>query len=197
MRLPRVILLTVAAAVAYVAWPIHTALQIREAMIAGDVATLTRKIEWESVRTSLKASIAPETIARLEADPDGPKPSLWQRVKSAVAPRLAGNVVDRYVTPQNLPVLLGYRRMWRGTLQPVLGREEPQTVLAGTMFADTAVDKFASFWKRLRRAVFTSPGTLILEVEDKYNAGRHYIGTMELIGLEWKLTALTLSGPGL
>ena len=192
-RLPRVILYLFAMLVAYVAWPLYTALQIRDAMIAGDTATLTRKVQWETVRSSLKASITPEMVARLEADPNAPQPSLWQRVKSAVAPRVAGNVIDRYVTPQNLPVLLGYRRIWRGTLQPVIGPEEPPTALAGSVFAGTAVDRFASFWTRLRRATFQSPSRLVLEVQDKYNAGRHYIGTLELVGFEWKLTALTIT----
>jgi hypothetical protein len=196
-RLSRVILLVFAGLLAYVAWPLHAAMQIRDAMVAGDVATLTRKVEWESVRRSLKASMSPEALARLEADPGSPQPSLWQRVKSAVAPRLAGNVIDRYVTPENLPVLLGYRRVWRGTLQPALGREEPRTVLADTMLANTAFDRFASFWQRLRRATFLSPGKLVLEVEDKYKAGRRYIGTLELVGYEWKLTALAIAGPDL
>jgi Protein of unknown function (DUF2939) len=192
-RLPRIILYLFAMIVAYVAWPLYTALQIRDAMIAGDTATLTRKIEWDSVRTSLKASVTPEMIARLEADPNAPQPSMWQRVKSAIAPRVAANVIDRYVTPQNLPVLLGYRRLWRGTLQPVLGREEPKTALADTMFAGTTIDRFASFWRRLRRATFQTPNRLVLEVEDTYKAGRHYIGTLELVGFEWKLTALTIT----
>jgi Protein of unknown function (DUF2939) len=196
MRLPRVILFIVALLAAYVAWPLYTALQIREAMVAGDVATLTRKIEWDSVRASLKASISPETLARLEADPNSPQPSMWQRVKSAVAPRLAGNVIDRYVTPDNLPVLLGYRRL-RGALRPMLGQQEPPTVLAGTMFAGTLFDRFGSFWKRLRRATFHVPGKLVVEVEDKYTAGRFYTSTLEMVGFEWKLTGLTISGPDL
>jgi hypothetical protein len=65
------------------------------------------------------------------------------------------------------------------------------------MLADTTVDRFASFWKRLRRAAFYSPGKLVLEVEDKHNTGRHYIGTLELIGFEWKLTGLAVTGPDL
>jgi Protein of unknown function (DUF2939) len=196
MRFPRVVLFAVVLLSAYVVWPLYTALQIREAMIAGDVATLTRRVEWESVRASLKASISPETLARLEADPDSPKPSMWQRVKSMVAPSLAGNVIDRYVTPQNLPVLLGYRRL-RGTLRPVLGLPEPPTVLTGTMFAGSSIDRFASFWKRLRRATFHIPGKLVVEVEDKYTAGRTYTSTLELVGFEWKLTALTISSADL
>ena len=50
-------------AIAFAAWPVYTALEIREAVIAGDTATLNRKVEWEALRASLKASITPETIA--------------------------------------------------------------------------------------------------------------------------------------
>lgn len=193
-RRPRVIVIILGLMAAYVIWPLYTALQIRDAMISGDTATLVRKIEWDTVRASLKASMSPEAIARLEADPNAPPPSLWQRVKSAVAPRLAGTVIDRYVTPESLPVLLGYRRFWRGTVQPALGREEPPTALAGTLFAGSAVDRFASFWRRLRRAVFQSLTRIEIEVQDRYQPGRSYTGTLELRGFEWKLTALTVTG---
>jgi len=196
-RLPRVILILLALVIGYWAWPLHAALQIRNAMISGDSATLARRIEWDSVRTSLKASMSPETIARLEADPNAPQPSLWQRIKSTVAPRMAVSVIDRYVTPENLPVLLGYRRIWRGTIQPALGYPEPPTVMADTWFAGSAIDRFASLWKRLRRAVIHSPAKVVVEVEDKYHPGRSYIGTLELRGLDWKLTELSIAGTGL
>src|ERR1041384_4718751 len=147
-RVPRYILLITAVVVGYWAWPLHAALEIREAMKSGDSATLARRIEWHSVRASLKASLGPEAVARLEADSESPQPTLWQRIKATVAPRLAVSVIDRYVTPENLPVLLGYRRIWRGTIQPALGYTEPPTILADTMFAGTVVDRFASFWTR-------------------------------------------------
>lgn len=189
-------ILVVPFAVAFAAWPVHTALEIREAVIAGDTATLNRKVEWESLRASVKASITPETIARLMTDPDAPKPSLWQRVKAAVAPSMADSVIDRYVTPEHLPVLLGYRRIYRGSVRPALGLKEPPSALEGTWLGGTAVDRFASFWTRVRRAVFVSPTRFVLEVEDKYRPGRSFVGTLELKGYEWKLTALSVTGSG-
>jgi hypothetical protein len=33
-------------------------------------------------------------------------------------------------------------------------------------------------------------------VEDKYKPDRRYIGTLELRGIEWKLTSLTVAGDG-
>ena len=71
--------------------------------------------------------------------------------------------------------------------------QEPPTVLAGTMLQGTSIDRFASFWRRLRHATFHSPGKLVVEIEDKYNTARHYISTLELVGFEWKLTALRRS----
>ena len=183
-------------AIAYMAWPFYSALQIRDAMIAGDTSTLARKIEWESVRATLKASMSAETLARLEKAPDAPKPSLWQRVKATVAPRMAESVIDRYVTPEQLPVFLGYRRIWRGTVQPVIGPAEPKTVLADTWLGGTPVDRLVSFYRRVRRAVFHSLTRFELEMEDKYRPDRRYTSVFELKGFDWKLTALSVSGAG-
>ena len=193
-RLPRIIIISLVVVLAYMAWPFVTALQIRDAMIRGDTITLNRKIEWESLRASLKASISPDEAARLAADPDAPPPSLWQRVKVAVGASVTSTVVDRYVTPDRLPVLVGYRRMWRGTIQPAIGVEEPPTALATTMLGGTAIDRFVSFWKRLRSAIFHSPGYLEIEVADKYTPARSYRATLELVGWEWKLTRMTING---
>ncbi len=193
-RLPRIIIISLVVVLAYMAWPFVTALQIRDAMIRGDTITLNRKIEWESLRSSLKASISPDTAARLAADPEAPPPSLWQRVKVAVGASVTSTVIERYVTPERLPVLVGYRRMWRGTVQPAIGVEEPPTALANTMLGGTALDRFVSFWKRLRSAIFHSPTYLEIEVADKYTPARTYRATLEFVGWEWKLTRMAING---
>jgi hypothetical protein len=181
----------------YVAWPICSALEIRHAIKSGDTATLARKIEWDSLRASLKASITADTLARLEAQPDAPQPSVWQRVTAAVAPTVASSAIDRYVTPENLPWLLGVQKAYRERMRPALGVKEPTSALAGTWLDGTAIDRFGSFWRRVRSAVFFSPTRFQLEVEDKHRPGRRYIGTLELRGLEWKLTQLVITGGGL
>jgi Protein of unknown function (DUF2939) len=181
-------------AAAYIAWPLYTVLTIREAMRSGDTATLSSKVEWDSVRASLKASMSAEALAALETEPGAPKPTLWQRVKSTIAPSMAGNVVDRYATPEHLPVFLGYRRIWRGTLQPVIARADPPTALAGTWLDGTVIDRFVAFYGRIRRAVFHSLTRFEIEVADRHRLERSYTGILELKGLEWKLTSLTISG---
>ena len=179
---------------AYIAWPLLTALQIRQAMLAGDTATLERKIEWEAVRTSLKQSLSAEAKARLETDPAAPPPSWWQRFKAYVAPTLADTAVDRYVTPQHLPSLVGYRQTYHNTVRPALGLKEPPTVLAGTWLGGTPIDRAASFYARVRRAVFYSLTRFEVEIVDRYRPERRYVGTFELKDFEWKLTALAILG---
>jgi hypothetical protein len=197
MRTLKLLPLLFLLALAYLAWPLLTAWQIREAMIAGDTPTLQRKIEWASVRTSLKQSLSAEAQARLESDPNTPAPSLWQRIKATIAPTLAESAVDRYVTPENLPAFFGYRETYRNTIRPALGMKEPPTVLAGTPFAGTPIDRLASFYARVRRAVFYSLTRFEVEVVDRYQPERRYVSTFELRGLEWKLTALAILGAGL
>jgi hypothetical protein len=196
MRTLKLLLAVLTLGIAYVAWPLFTALQIREAMLASDTATLERKIEWVSVRSSLKQSLTAEAKARLELDPNTPAPSLWQRIKASVAPTLADTAVDRYVTPENLPSLFGYRETYRTSIRPALGLKEPPTVLAGTLFAGTPIDRIASFYARVRRAVFYSLTRFEVEVVDRYQPERRYVSTFELKGWEWKLTALVILGTG-
>jgi DUF2939 family protein len=191
-RVPQVALIVAAVLAIYVAWPVYAVVKLRDAMIAGDSAALAAGIEWDAVRNSLKASMSAEAMARLAADADAPTPTTWQSVKRTVAPRLGG-VIDRYVTPEYLPTLLGYHRFWRGTVRPAL-MSEPPTAFAGTVLAGSAVDRFASFLRRLKRAAFVSPTTMVLEIEDKYTSSRHYTATLDLQGWQWKLTGLAISG---
>src|SRR5262245_58966523 len=193
-RLFRVSVFLLLLTAAYIAWPVYTVLTIREAMRSGDTATLSNKVEWDSVRATLKASMSAEALAALETEPGAPKPSIWQRVKATVAPHMAGYVIDRYATPEYFPVLLGYRRVWRGTLQPVLQQPEPPTQLSGTWLGGTFVDRFVAFYSRIRRAVFHSLTRFEIEVVDRHRADRSYTGMLELKGLEWKLTGLSMSG---
>ena len=181
-------------ATAYVAWPVHAALSIRDAMIDGDVATLNRRIAWDSLRASLKSSLTPETIARLSADPEAPRRTLWQSIKASLAPRFADSVIDRYVTPEQLPVFLGYREVYNGTIRPAPGLKENAGPLSHTMLANTSIDRVAGFWRRVRKAVFVSPSKLKLEVEDQARPNRRYTGTLELKDYEWRLTELTIVG---
>lgn len=170
------------AAGAYVAYPLYTAWAIREAVRNGDVAYLDRKIEWASVRETLRASM--HQVAFDMPDPDaGPnlKPALWKRIKAYVGGGAVNRFIDSYVTPEGLPKLFEYRKLYRQTIS-----NEPDEKSLPLM------TRMSNFWKRLKRAEFRSLTEFEVELADKHEPTRHHVGLLELEGFEWRLTELRM-----
>jgi Protein of unknown function (DUF2939) len=168
----------------FVAYPFFTAWSIREAMQSGDSDYLERKIEWDSVRASLRQSLSEVALAPAASGaPDQPetadKPGLWQRIKASVGKRALDGIVDNYVTPDGLPQLFGVRNAYR----EVSGE-------AAELRALPWYRRLADFWSRLKRAEFKTPSAFEVEMADRNDPSRHYIGLLELRGAEWKLTDL-------
>ena len=55
----KVLILALPLVFAYLAWPVYSAFEIRNALVAGDTETLNRKVDWAALRASLKGSISP------------------------------------------------------------------------------------------------------------------------------------------
>jgi hypothetical protein len=108
------------------------------------------------------------------------KPGLWRRIKARVGQRAVDKLVESYVTPDGLPQLFSYRKVYR---EHVSGEGDEAKTLAWH-------ERFARFWARVKRAEFLSPTEFRIEMADRYDASRHYIGLLQLRGLEWKLTEL-------
>ena len=85
LTLTGMVMATMAAAL-FIASPFWTAWGLREAIRTGNSTHLERKIEWDSVRTTLKASLAQHAklVPEITADDAVTKPGLWQRVKIAL-----------------------------------------------------------------------------------------------------------------
>lgn len=178
---------TLALALGYIAFPFYTAWSIREAIQAGRADYLETKIEWEGVRASLRESLTrialdtPEDPAGspTAASPLSPnKPGFWQRVKNSLGQRAVDNIVDNYVTPEGLPQLFGARQLYRNHIGG-----DPNAGLSWR-------ERVAGFWSRLKRAEFKDPATFEIEMADRNDPTRHYVGLLRLRGLEWKLTEL-------
>lgn len=169
------------AATAYVAAPFVTAWSIREAIRDGNAGYLEAKIEWDTVRESLRRSLtaaafpAPETGAAPKE-----KPGLWQRIKARMGRSAVDNLVASYVTPEGLPQLFTYRKLYR---DHVSGEGDPAKALPWHK-------RLAAFWARVKRAEFVTPTEFRIEMVDRYDASRHYIGLLKLRGMEWKLAQL-------
>jgi hypothetical protein len=173
-------------AVAYIATPFVAAWSIREAMQNGDSDYLERKIEWDSVRATLRESLtqaalgqqAGDTMQRAEATA---KPGLWQRIKNSLSKSAVNNIVDSYVTPEKLPQLFSYRQTYRDVSGETARLE-----------AMPWHERVQGFWSRIKRAEFKSPAVFEIEMADRNDPTRHYVGLLELTGFEWKLTELRL-----
>ncbi len=169
------------AATAYVAAPFVTAWSIREAVRTGNSAYLEAKIEWDTVRESLRRSLTVAALGSPETGaPSQEKPGLWQRIKARVGRSAVNNLVESYVTPEGLPQLFTYRKLYR---DHVSGEADPAKTLPWHK-------RFAAFWSRIKRAEFLTPTEFKIEMADRYDASRHYVGLLKLRGLEWKLAEL-------
>ncbi len=185
-RIIAAVLVLVLVGIGYVASPFVAAWNLREAIKAGDTATIERKVVWSSVKTSLRASIAGNSQLLPEATEVGERirPTVWQRVKAAFGQSMLDRFIESYVTPEGLPKLFRYRKTWNGTVK-------------GDTDDDDKLDFFErakAFYSRMSRAEFKSPTRIEIEMTDKFAPDRRYVSTMELHGFEWKLSELRIIG---
>ena len=165
----------------YIASPFVTAWSIREAVRTGDAAYLERAIDWPSVRETLKP-----TLGRIALNlPDSEQtpvtnPGLWQRFKAYMGKSALDQVVDSYVTPEGLPQLFA----WRKTYRDNISGEPDEAKLYGVQ------ERIKRAWDRVKRAEFTSFTKFEMDMADKHDPNRIYLGKMELSGLGWKLKEL-------
>lgn len=182
-RLGAVALLSAGACI-YVASPFWAAWSLRDAVRRGDVSAIEHKVQWPTVRESLKRSLAVHAELKPQAESIGTeiRPSMWQRVKAAFGATVLDRFVETYVTPDGLPKLFRYRMLLR---QHATGETAPEDA------ADAPwQQRFAAFYQRLKRAELQSLTRVELEVADRLDPDRRYISVLELVGLSWKLTSL-------
>ena len=110
----------------YIASPFWAAWSLREAIKAGDTATIDRKVVWDGVRASLRASISDSAQLLPEATEAGERvpPTMWQRVKTAFGQSMLDRFIESYVTPEGLPKLFRYRKTWNGTVKGATDDED-------------------------------------------------------------------------
>lgn len=166
-------------AVGYVAYPILTVWTIREAVRTGNSAYIEAKLEWPTVRESLRESLTEYAIGPTAAAAPV-SIGLWQRIKNGLSRRAVDNLVESYVTPQGLPQLFGVRQFYR---ERISGEQAALDALPWH-------ERARSFWSRIKRAEFHSPTVFEIEMADRNDPTRHYVGLLKLRGLEWKLVEL-------
>jgi hypothetical protein len=99
----------VAVVTVYVAMPYVTLWEIAGALQRGDVGALQSSIDWDSVRSGLKADISEGIVSGVfDADHSAPQlaSNTLPRFGASFISGIAGSVVDREVTPQHLAAMM-------------------------------------------------------------------------------------------
>lgn len=172
-------------AVGYVAYPLLTVWSIREAIRTSNTSYIENKLEWPTVRASLRASMLEYAIGPtpiVSAGNPAPRIGFWQRIKNGLSRRAVDNMVESYVTPEGLPQLFGARQFYR---ENISGEQAELDALPWH-------ERATNFWSRIKRAEFHSPTEFEIEMADKHDRSRHYIGVLKLRGFEWKLIEIRL-----
>ena len=167
---------------AYIASPFVTAWSIREAARNGDTDYLARTIDWPSVRETLKPDLS--RIALNLPDPEQPtaaKPGLWQRLKAYWGQGAVNRAIDGYMTPEGLPQLFSLRKAYRD----YSGATDETAALPVT-------ERMKRFWARIKRAEFTGLTTFEVDMADKTDPNRIFLGKLELTGSGWMLKELRI-----
>jgi hypothetical protein len=174
--------LVVLAITAYIAAPFTTAWSIREAVRNGDSAYLERAIDWPGVRETLKPTLSqfafdmPDPVSQPNV-----KPSMWQRFKAYWGAGAMNRAIDGYITPEGLPKLFAMRKAYRD----YTGAVDESKTLAIT-------ERIKRAWARVKRAEFTSLTTFEVDMADKHDENRIYLGKLELTGTGWLLKELRI-----
>lgn len=169
-------------AVAYVGAPFLTAWNIREAVRNGNSAYLTTAIEWPSLRETLKPSIARIALDLPTSEQtEAASPSLWQRAKAYWGQGAIDRLVESYVTPEGLPQLFTAQKAYRDY---VSGDDGTNGL--------PILERISRAWSRVKRAEFTGFTTFEIDMADKNDPSRIYLGKLQLSRVGWKLTELRL-----
>ncbi len=202
-------------ALAYLASPLVSAHQLRSAVEGRDTVTVARMVEWPSLRTSLRRSIARDAnllpIARDVARTV--RPTWWQRIRSLFGHSMLDRFIENYITPEGLSKLYHAKERWHATrggrrlttAKPALvaatGEGERGLKLAradagGWLRALLPQETLAAL-RRIRRAEFVSPFRFVLDIRDRHKADRLIKSTFQLsnigwTGFVWKLVAVEI-----
>ncbi len=192
-KLQLAVLLISVAALTYATMPFLAAWQLREAVRAGDLPTLRERVDWPSVRQSLKSSIGEvrEALQELAEVAGEPPQGLWQRIKSAAFPYVADPLIERYVTPEGVARLYVWRQAWR---RRVAGGKSSAGVgdESRSWLGANALSRGVTALGRIERVSFTTPMRVEIGWSDTLRPGRSWLATLRLGATGWRLTEVRI-----
>lgn len=180
----RVVAVLVAFALAYLAWPLWSAWQLRNAVKSRDLAALETQVDWDTLRTNLKPRLANAVRENAEAST-----GVAGVLKRAVGATVVERGVDYIVTPKNLARLLAGREFVLARSKEPPQPQKPQQNDPGVPSTGDDVDDPQDPMppKRLRWAFFESPTRFRFEAEHPRIPNNRIVSVLELRGATWKL----------
>ena len=129
----------------YIAWPAYSGYAIRAALDAKDPGALRERIDFESVRTSMRPAITAKVESTLDAAATKAGPNganIYAALKTQIMPKIVEAALSRVVTPEALIRV----HAERGTIKDILDRQIGDQVakagglggLAGALSGETA-----------------------------------------------------------
>ena len=161
----------------YFVLPFWTALELKRAIRNGDAATVESRVEWDSVRASLRQSLteqAPqEARRRFSRIPFIQKYA--ERIAAGYGRPVVDKMVDNFGTADGLIRLMSWK-------EATFGQKPPRTL--------TGIASEMS--NRIKRVAFVSLTRLETVIADRNDPNRHIFSALELRNTGWKLTELRI-----
>ena len=166
---------------AYLAWPLAAAWQLRVAVKASDVPAIESKVDWTTLRANLKQTVGSNLK---EKSTDRQRGLVTRVLIGTLGPAAAGAVIDFTVTPLTLGKVLAGRSLL-DDLGMMRQRDASASSAEENPADDPAADPLAP--RRLRWAFFESPTRFKLEAIDPKMPGKRVVSILALQGVRWKL----------
>lgn len=175
-----IVLAFLTAGIWYFASPGYAVMQLRQAAVEGDADALRERVDFNSIRESLKS----DARASVEAEVASGRGGMPAKFGASLALGLIGPMIDRLVTPENIATLVSEGQAMDGDLTGIAPpRQQPMPRLDEEPAepADWTIERdgFSRF-----RAVAT-------------NEANAPVFIFERDGLGWDLTRIALPGGNL
>jgi len=155
---------------------VWSAWQLRAAVKARDLAAIESCVDWPTLRSNLKQTIA----ANLKDESRSPDAgAVSKALKRTLGPFVAGRMIEIAVTPRTLALVLAGRLADRENKRDAPGAVESD--------ADVEAGSDPLSPRRLRWAFFETPTRFRIEVADRAEPAKRVVSVLALQGVRWKL----------
>src|SRR5262249_15559120 len=157
--------------VAYAGWPGWSAWQLRSAIKARDLTGIESRVDWPTLRSNLKQTIA------VYLENESPGDGVLSNVKRMLVPFAAGQMIEIAVTPRTLALVLA------GDLAGNATKSNTTNGVESDVAVDVIGDQLSL--RRLRWAFFETPTRFRIEATAQSDPTKRVVSILALGGGSW------------